>query len=188
MKKVLIAFGSIVLAALLFIGGVYANEKGWLNFTGDSQIEQAGNDVEEIMDILRQVNEGKISAEEAKVQLEKRVEELEDLNPSGLAKQNQELRKQVSELQTDLANVTEERNNLQKDLADITEERNNLQLNLAAVTEERNGLQTDLADANGYIAHLESELTRANEKVKSHAEKVQGAVEEARTYKDTDGE
>ena len=161
MKKVLIAFGSIVLAALLFIGGVYANEKGWLNFTGDSQIEQAGNDVEEIMDILRQVNEGKISAEEAKVQLEKRVEELEDLNPSGLAKQNQELRKQVSELQTDLANVTEERNNLQKDLANITQERDN---------------------ANEYIDHLEAELTRANEKVESHADKVSKALQEAESY------
>lgn len=161
MKKVLIAFGSIVLAALLFIGGVYANEKGWLNFTGDSQIEQAGNDVEEIMDILRQVNEGKISAEEAKVQLEKRVEELEDLNPSGLAKQNQELRKQVSELQTDLANVTEERNNLQKDLADITQERDN---------------------ANEYVAHLAAELKRANEEVESHANKVSEALKEAESY------
>jgi len=56
---------------------VYANEQGWLNFTGDDEIKQPQTNVNEIMDILRQVNEGKITAEEGVAQLTSEVNSLE---------------------------------------------------------------------------------------------------------------
>ena len=51
MKKLLLGFTSVIVAVILFAGGIYASQ--WLSFTGGDSIEQANNDVEEIMEILR---------------------------------------------------------------------------------------------------------------------------------------
>lgn len=103
MKKLFIGTLSLIVAAIIFTGGVYASQ--WLNFTGDEAIETSDSNVEEIMQILRSVNEGKLSAEEAVSTLELRVQELEDMNPSGLAKQNKELRDQVAALEGQISEL-----------------------------------------------------------------------------------
>ncbi|MDN6193657.1 MAG: hypothetical protein L0I88_01310 [Alkalibacterium sp.] len=114
MKKLTLTIASLIAAALIFTGGVYASQ--WLNFTGDEQIEQSDSNVEEIMQILRNVNEGKITAEEANAQLEDRIAELEDMNPSGLAKQNKELREQVKQLEAQVGESSEYVTHLEEEL------------------------------------------------------------------------
>ena len=105
MKKILIGLGSIALALTIFAGGVYANEQGWLSFTGDEQIAESENHLDEIMNILRQVSEGKITAEQGLETANERIAELEDMNPSGLAKQNKELRDEIDTLETTISKL-----------------------------------------------------------------------------------
>lgn len=90
MKKILLGLGSIALALAIFTGGVYASQ--WLNFTGDEQITQSDKHVDEIMDILRQVNNDKLTAEDA-------LAELKEMNPPGLVKQIKELEDLVAQLE-----------------------------------------------------------------------------------------
>lgn len=97
MKKKLI-IGTLS-ASLLFGGfgaGAYASANGWLTFTGDEAIEQSQADVDRIMEILRQVNSDKMTAEQA-------LAELQSLDPKGLAKQNKEFREQIAHLEAELA-------------------------------------------------------------------------------------
>ena len=101
MKKLLITLTGIMTALIIFSTGAFAAVT-WMNYTGTEQVEQSNNDIDEIMDILRNVHEGKLSAEEAVTQLQARVDELEGMNPSGLAKQNKELREQVANLEEQL--------------------------------------------------------------------------------------
>ena len=145
MKKLLIAFSSAVVLVLVFMGGIYAANQDWLSFTGDKEITQADKNVDEIMKILRQVNTDKMTAEEA-------LKELEDLNPSGLAKRNKELKDEVKKLEGDI-------DQLEGDL------------------EKANGT---IGLRDNYIDHLEAQLTTANEKVESHAGKVSKALEDAK--------
>lgn len=158
------ALSVIILLTLVFGAGVYASQ--WLSFTGDNQIEQSESDVDEIMQILRNVNDGKITAEDAVVKLEARVQELEDMNPSGLAKQNKELREKVDNLESMIALRDHTIEGLEADVADLKEQ-------LANAPED----QTE------YVKHLEEQLQIANEAVESLNIKTGGALEEARTYK-----
>ena len=78
MKKIKLPvaiIGSLLLLSLVFGAGVYASQ--WLSFTGDEQVEQSKNDVDEIMQILRDVNADKLTAEQA-------LAELQKLDPHGL--------------------------------------------------------------------------------------------------------
>lgn len=78
--------------------GAYANET-WKTFDGD--VAKSESHVEEIMSILRQVNDDKLTAEEA-------LAELEALNPAGLAKINKELREKVKAQEEYLAHLEAE--------------------------------------------------------------------------------
>src|SRR5690625_4440874 len=91
MKKKLIGIIAAALILASFTAGVYAARADWLWFTGDVLIEQSDGHVEEIMTILRQVNDDKITAEEA-------LAELEALNPPGLVRQIKELKERIAEL------------------------------------------------------------------------------------------
>ena len=90
MKRILIGITTFIGALLIFTGGVYASQ--WLNFTGDEQITQSDDHLDEIMDILRQVNDDKLTAEDA-------LAELEAMNPPGLVKQIKELEDLVAQLE-----------------------------------------------------------------------------------------
>ena len=105
MKKLIIGFTSVMATVILFTGGIFASQ--WLSFTGGDSIDQANNDVEEIMEILRDTYEGKISAEQA-------LADLEELNPPGLVKQIKELKEEIEQLKqanavltTDLAQAND---------------------------------------------------------------------------------
>lgn len=195
MKKIKLPvaiIGGLLLLSLVFGAGVYASQ--WLNFTGDEQIEQSENDVDEIMQILRDVNTDKLTAEQA-------LAELQELNPSGLAKQNQELREQIEQLENtndQLATQLEQKQaEIEQKIAEIQEKIDEgnrkvaeKQAELDIVAQERDTnkqradqLQQQIDENSNYVAHLEQELQRANEKVQSVSNKTTKAVEEARTYK-----
>src|SRR5699024_1450190 len=172
------ALSVIILLTLVFGAGVYASQ--WLSFTGDNQIEQSENDVDEIMQILRDVNQDKLSAEDA-------LAKLQELNPEQLVEE-------IEQLKTELANKRQELENKQKELADKDsqiqekiEEGNRKvaekQAELDGIAKERDALQQQVNENSNYVAHLEQELQRANEKVQEHSELTQSAVEEARSYK-----
>lgn len=191
MKKALTVLTGIIIALALFAGGVYASQ--WLNFTGDEQLEQSENNVDEIMEILRNVHDGKMSAEQAVGELQQRVDELEDMNPSGLAKQNKELKQQNEQLKNEKASLVTQLEQKQREIQEKIDEGNRKvaekQKELDQVAQERDGhkqradeLQRQINENADYVAHLEAELTRANEAVNEHSNKTQKAVEEARTY------
>ena len=72
----------VIAGLLLFATGAYAANQGWLNFTGDEQVQQSESNVNEIMEILRNVHKGKLDAEQA-------LAELEKLDPMKLQKELQ---------------------------------------------------------------------------------------------------
>lgn len=208
MKRILIGLSSLVLAMLLFTGGIFASQ--WLNlsFTGDDAIEQADSGVDRIMKILRDVNKGKISAEEAVALLEDekasletsntalqaRIDELEEKinggggGAPGLLKKIEELEAELATANSTIEGLRAELAIANTNLASVTQERDSLQSNLTNITQERDNLKLNLDNAEDYIAHLETELERANTKVNSHADKVSEAVKEAESYVSEDKE
>lgn len=170
-----------IAAVIIFTGGVYASQ--WLSFTGDEQMQQSDNNVEEIMQILRDTHSGKLSAESA-------LAELEELNPKGLAKLNKEQREKIEQLNNEIDNKNAAYDELQRERDEIAvvrdnaiAERDNLQAEYDTLNNGYTAIQEELTQANEYIEHLEAELSRANEAVANHAQSTNTAVEEARTYK-----
>lgn len=178
MKKLLLTLTGIIAAAFIFAGGVFASQ--WLSFTGDNTIQQSQNDVDEIMQILRSVDDKRMTAEQA-------LEELQAMNPSGLAKQNQELREQVKQLENNNGQLVIQLEQKQSEIQEKIEEGNRKvaekQAELDGIAKERDALQQQINENNEYVKHLEQELTRANEKAQAIGNKTTEAVEEARTYK-----
>lgn len=208
MKKILVGFISLAVLGLVFAGGMMANS--WLTYN-DANVEEANSDVDEIMEILREVNEGKVSAETA-------LAELEQLNPKGLvdkikklekdlsAERNltEELKQTISGLEADLASANQSKQDLENALASKEQELANKQAEIEAkqqeinqkntaydelqrerdaIASERDGYKAELDNTNNYINHLENELTRANEATASHSAKTSEALEEAQSYK-----
>src|SRR5699024_1904982 len=178
MKKLLLTLTGIIAAAFIFAGGVFASQ--WLSFTGDNTIQQSQNDLDEIMQILRDVNQDKLSAEDA-------VAKLEELN-------EEQLVKEIEKRKTELANKRQEIETKQKEIADKDsqiqekiEEGNRKvaekQAELDGIAKERDALQQQVNENDQYVKHLEQELTRANEKAQAIGNKTTESVEEARTYK-----
>lgn len=184
-SKILITIvAGIVIAVMLVTAGAYANEKGWFNFTGKEQAAQSERDINEVMAIMRELNEKNITIEQA-------LEELQDLNPSGLAKQNKELRDQIEQLKTDNVGLTTELNAKQKEIDEkntaydqLQKERDETQALLDSKNAGYTQLQEELTQANEYIEHLEHQVIEANTAVNSISATTTEAVEEARTYKE----
>ncbi len=98
MKKLLLSLGAIAITLTLLAGGIFAYQ--YLTFTGTEQAEQTNNNSSEMLQIIKDLSADKITAEEAAAQLlaqqeataeelaaaQARIKELEDMNPSGLAK------------------------------------------------------------------------------------------------------
>lgn len=102
MKKKVIGFITVIVLVLgAFATGVYAAKTDWLSFTGDNKVTESSNHVDEIMEILRQVNEDKLTAEQA-------LAELEALNPPGLVRQIKELKEEIAELDEYIAHLESE--------------------------------------------------------------------------------
>ena len=140
MKKLLIGFTSVIVAVILFTGGIFASQ--WLSFTGGDSIEQANNDVEEIMEILRDTYEGKISAEQA-------LAELEELNPPGLVKQIKELKEEIEQLKQDNAVLTTD---------------------LAQANDYIKHLESELTEANNAVESHSNVITEAVEEARTYSE------------------
>lgn len=191
MKKLTLTLTGLIAVVLLFAGGVFASQ--WLSFMGDDQAAESHNDVDRILEILKQENSGKISAETA-------LKELQDLNPAGLAKQNKELREQIEQLKTDngvlstdLASKQKEIDEKQREIENKQNEINEKNTAYDLLQQERDQLQSTIDDLNNqiatlnqnnqgnaeYIAHLEAELQRANETMQGLNNKTGAALEEA---------
>ena len=140
MKKLLIGITSVIVAVILFAGGVFASQ--WLSFTGGDSIEQANNDVEEIMEILRDTYEGKISAEQA-------LADLEELNPPGLVKQIKELKEEIEQLKQDNAILTTD---------------------LAQANDYISHLESELTKANNAVESHSNVITEAVEEARTYSE------------------
>lgn len=115
MKKIIIGSSIVVATILIFSVGVYAAE--YLKFTGDEELEESNESVNEIMDILRDVNDGKLDAETSLDEALERLEKLEDMNPPGLAKENKRLREENKRLEDEIkranTKVSDHHNNVQ---------------------------------------------------------------------------
>lgn len=220
MKK-LFKITSLVLAGLLFVSlifgaGVYANEKGWLtNFTGDKQITESENHLNEIMRILEDVNSEKITAEQA-------LKELQDLNleeqVEQLTEDKDSLNNQLTVAQKDIEyleglfeglvgdtpghkinklkeandNLRSQNTQLEASITDLQKDNERLQGTIGLRDNEIVGLKEQLANApedqTDYVDHLEGELERANSLVETHHKSTSDALEEARKYKVVDEE
>ena len=134
----------VIAGFLLFATGAYASNQGWLNFTGDNQIEQSNSNVNEIMEILRNVHKGKLDAEEA-------LAELEQLNPKGLVKKIKSLEEEKSNLQAKIVELEEALSNAPEDQ-----------------TEYIKHLEKELSRANQLVEQLKSETDKALEEAKTY--------------------
>lgn len=94
-KRVTATFVAIALIIGGFTAGTLAAKSEWLFFTGDSETAESTSHTDEIMEILREVNGDKISAEEA-------LAELEEMNPPGLVRQIKELKAEIERLESEL--------------------------------------------------------------------------------------
>ena len=171
MKKIVLSL--VVVVGLLLSAGVGYAAGQWLSFTGDEQVQQSDSDVDEIMNILREVHAGKVSAEEA-------LAELEALNPKGLVKK-------IKALEEENSKLVRENTDLAKKNTDLRASNSNYVNTIAGLESRIAQLEEDLANApedqSEYVAHLEAELQRANEAVEKLSGKTKSAVEEARSYK-----
>lgn len=140
MKKMLIGFTSVMAAVILFTGGIFASQ--WLSFTGGDSLDQANNDVEEIMEILRDTYEGKISAEQA-------LADLEELNPPGLVKQIKELKEEIEQHKQDNAVLTTD---------------------LAQANDYISHLESELTEANNAVESHSNVITEAVEEARTYSE------------------
>ena len=202
MKKLLLSIGAIAITLTLLAGGIFAYQ--YLTFTGTEQAEQTNNNSSEMLQIIKDLSADKITAEEAAALLlaqqeataeemaaaQARVKELEDMNPSGLAKLNKELRDENEQLKNTNAQLATDLNAKQKEINEKNQAYDNLQ-------QERDGLRTEIDNLNAQlneasngtqsdkdeIARLEAELIKANETMAAVNAQSNADVEEARTYK-----
>jgi len=202
MKKILLSIGAIAITLTLLAGGIFAYQ--YLTFTGTEQAEQTNNNSSEMLQIIKDLSADKITAEEAAAQLlaqqeatsaelaaaQARVKELEDMNPSGLAKLNKQLREENEQLKNTNAQLTTDLNDKQNEINEkntfidqLQNERDGLQTQIdnlnAQLNEANNGTQSDKEE----IARLEAELIKANETMEAVNAQSNADVEEARTYK-----
>ena len=202
MKKLLLSLGAIAITLTLFAGGVFAYQ--YLTFTGTEQAEQTNNNSSEMLQIIKDLSADKITAEEAAAQLlaqqeamadelaaaQARVKELEDMNPSGLANLNKQLREENEQLKNTIAQLNTELNAKQNEINEkntfidqLQTERDGLRTQIdnlnAQLNEANNGTQSDKDE----IARLEAELIKANETMAAVNAQSNADVEEARTYK-----
>lgn len=195
MKKLLLSLGAIAITLTLLAGGIFAYQ--YLTFTGTEQAEQTNNNSSEMLQIIKDLSADKITAEEAAAQLlaqqeateeelaaaQARVKELEDMNPSGLAKQIKELKNTNAQLTTDINAKQNEINEKNTFIDQLQNERDGLQTQIdnlnAQLNEANNGKQSDKDE----IARLEAELIKANETMSAVNAQSNADVEEARTYK-----
>lgn len=164
-KKIGITLAAVVLVMTVFGAGAYAAST-WMSFTGDDKVDKTTDNIDEIMDILRQVNEDKMTAEEA-------LTKLEAMNPPGLVKKIKELERQLADKTGEVADKQKEIENKQREI-----DEKNRQIDEKDSVIDR--LQSEKESADAYVKHLEEELERANTKVDGLNSKATNAVEEAR--------
>ena len=202
MKKLLLSLGAIAITLTLLAGGIFAYQ--YLTFTGTEQAEQTNNNSSEMLEIIKKVagdrdvtkSELAQAIEQANnlvsenENLQARVKELEDMNPSGLANLNKQLREENEQLKNTNAQLTTDLNAKQKEINEkntfidqLQTERDGLQTQIdnlnAQLNEANNGKQSDKDE----IARLEAELIKANETMAAVNAQSNADVEEARTYK-----
>ena len=140
----------VIAGLLLFATGAFAANQGWLSFTGDNQIEQSESNVNEIMDILRNVHKGKLDAEQA-------LAELEQLDPKGLQKELEKAQKDYEKLAEQYTKLARTNENLKTELKELEDN-----------AEYVKHLEKELNRANQLVEQLKSETDKALEEAKTY--------------------
>lgn len=195
MKKLLLTLAGLIAAALIFTGGIYASQ--WLSFTGSQQAAQSESDIDDIMAILRDVHDGKITAEQAAGGLTAINEQLRIENgqlTTEMANQKQQVEDKQAEIQSKQDEINEknkaydtlqqERDQIATARDDAVAERDNLQSQYDNLNNGYTQIQEELSQANQYAEHLEAELHKANAAVESFSGKTSEALEEAKLYQE----
>lgn len=169
MKKITKVSIIALIIIIVFATGVFANE-AWLRFTGREDAEQVENDIDGILDILKDVDNGRKTAEEA----------LEDLleNQGNNSAEVERLKQQVG----DLTNKIKDKDNQLKDkdntIESLNKEINNLKEQIAKLQEDLKNNNSD----KDYVKHLEDELKKANKRVEDLKKESGKGLEEAQKY------
>ena len=150
MRKLFKVLLVVVAGLLLFTGGAFAANQGWLNFTGDEQVQQSESNVNEIMEILRNVHKGKLDAEQA-------LAELEKLDPKGLQKELEKIQKDYEKLAEQYTKLARTNENLKTQLKELEDN-----------AEYVNHLEKELQRANQLVEQLKSETDKALEEAKTY--------------------
>lgn len=150
MKKLFKISLIAIAGLLLFATGALAANQGWLNFTGDEQVQQSENNVNEIMEILRNVHKGKLDAEEA-------LAELEKLDPKGLQKELEKAYKDYEKLAEQHTKLARENEKLKAQLKELEDN-----------AEYIKHLEKELTRANQLVEQLKSETDKALEEAKTY--------------------
>jgi len=102
MKKKLLITVSIVIGAIFFAGvGAYASE--FLRYEGEETLETASDNVDEILDLLENVADGKKDAEESLAEAVERIKELENEVENG-----GDYRDEIKRLEKEIDNLEKE--------------------------------------------------------------------------------
>ena len=179
MKKVLLTVTGFIVVAMLFTSVGYAAAT-WLNFEGDGQIKKSESDVNEIMQILRDTHEGKLSAEQA-------LAELEAMNPKGLVDKIKKLEKDLGDKDKIIANHVSEAEELKQlnaqlttDLAQTNQEKINAENALAGKQEELNSKQAEIEQKQ---QEIQEKIEEGNRKVAEKQAELDGVAQQRDEHK-----
>ncbi|GGK03764.1 hypothetical protein GCM10007063_27650 [Lentibacillus kapialis] len=124
MKKVIITVVAAGVLVLAFTSGAMASD--WLKFNGDDDIEQSKSNVDEIMDILDQVHQDKMSAKEALEEIQDKyedvdVDELEE-RIDNLKEENDDQSEYISHLEDEVERANKKAGNMKDKTSNALEE------------------------------------------------------------------
>lgn len=159
-KRILTGIAGLLVLSVVFAGGMMANS--WMNYNSTS-LETADSDLDRIMELFKEVNDEKISIEEA-------YAELEDMNPKGLVEKIKTLEKSVAEKDQIIANHVSEAEQLQQANAELTTE---LAAANQAKTEAENALAGKQEELNNKQAEIEAKQAEINEKNQAYDQLLQ---------------
>lgn len=150
-KRILTGIAGLLVLSAVFAGGMMANS--WMNYNSTS-LETADSDLDRIMELFDELNNDKITAEQA-------LAELESLNPKGLVEKIKQLKKDLSSKDQIIANHVSELEQLKQTNAQLATD---LAQAKQAKTDAENALAGKQEELNNKQAEIEAKQAEINEK------------------------
>lgn len=171
MKKILLTVTGFIAVAMLFTGVGYAAGT-WSNFEGKGDIQQSETNIDKILEILEEVNNGKITAENAIPVLEESIEQLKIDNgilSTNLASKDTQLRKQSE--------------TIEKLNADLTSAKTDAENALAGKEQELESKQTEINNKQTEIEAKQAEINEKNQAYDQLQQQRDAIATERNNYK-----